>query len=148
MIDFNTTVKLKIYQTIANTTQVPTAVEIASALNSPLSDVKAAFQHLNQKRLLVFEPGTTTRIRMAPPFSGIPTPFLVNVDNKSYFANCVWDALGVAAALRRNTEVITSCGYSGEPMTIKVRQGKPEPLECVIHFAVPAAKWWENIIFT
>ena len=87
---------------------------------------------------------------MAPPFSGIKTPFLVRVGEKSYYANCVWDALGIPAALHSGGEVTASDGQTHEAMTLEVRSsgGGPVPQECVIHFAVPAARWWDDIIYT
>jgi hypothetical protein len=147
-MDFDTEVKLNIYQTIAETTQAPTTADVAKALDVPVDEVQVAFERLYKKRLLVPEPGDPTRIRMAPPFSGIPTPFLVRVGEKAYYANCAWDALGVPAALHADAVVEASDGHSGEPVTLRVQNGSPLPEPCVIHFAVPAARWWEDIIFT
>ena len=148
MLDFETTVKLRIYEVIAKTTRAPTSLEVAEALSASVEEVEAAFQHLYQKRLLVLEPGNASKIRMAPPFSGVETPFLVAVGGKSYYANCVWDALGVAAALQRDGDVAASDGLTGEAMSLQVRDGNPVPQACVIHFAVPAAHWWDDIIYT
>ncbi len=147
-MDFDTAVKLHVYRTIAETALAPAAAEVAAALGRPAEEVEAAFTALAEKRLLVLEPGTRDRIRMAPPFSGVETPFRVAVEGKCYFANCVWDALGVAAALHRDAVVETTCGDCGEPMRLEVRAGAPAPQECAIHFAVPAARWWDNIIYT
>ena len=113
-----------------------------------MADVEAAFERLHKGRLIVPEPGNPSQIRMAPPFSGVPTPFLARVQGKAYYANCVWDALGVPAALHVDALVEASDGHSGEPMTLEVRKGRPVPRECVIHFAVPAARWWDDIIHT
>jgi alkylmercury lyase-like protein len=98
-MDFDTAVKLNIYETIARTTQASTSADVAKALNTSPEEVEGAFARLHKKRLLVPEPSNSSRIRMAPPFSGVETPFRVNVQDKSYYANCVWDALGIAAAL-------------------------------------------------
>jgi hypothetical protein len=147
-MDFDTAVKLNIYETIAETTKAPASVEVARALKTSVEEVEAAFARLHKKRLLVPEPGNPSRIRMAPPFSGIETPFLVRVQDKSYYANCVWDALGIPAALHEDAVVEASDGYSGEPINLEVRNGKPVPQECIIHFAVPAARWWDDIIYT
>ncbi len=147
-MDFDTKVKLKIYETIAETTQAPTTHEIAQALGVPLTEVEAAFEKLHQKRLLVPEPGDPSRIRMAPPFSGVPTPFRVIVQGKSYYANCAWDAFGIAAALHQDALIETADAASGEPMRLEVKDGKPVLQPCVVHFAVPAARWWEDIIHT
>ncbi len=147
-MDFDTTVKLNIYATIAEQARVPGAVGVAQALDAPLEEVLAAFERLHQVRLLVPEPGDPLHIRMAPPFSGVKTPFPVRVGGKLYYANCVWDALGIPAALRADALVESSDGFSEEPLFLEVRDGQPVPQDCVIHFAVPAARWWQDIIYT
>jgi DNA-binding transcriptional MocR family regulator len=147
-MDFDTEVKLHLYRVIAETTLTPTSSEVAQALKCSVEEVEAAFQRLYQKRLLVLEPGSTSKIRMAPPFSGIETPFLVVVGGKSYYANCAWDALGIPAALHQDGDVTASDAFTGEAMSLQVRDQNPVPQECVIHFAVPAARWWDDIIYT
>ena len=147
-MDFDTAVKLSIYETIAETTYVPTSADVATALAASDAEVEAAFQRLHTKRLLVPEPGDPSRIRMAPPFSGVQTPFLLKVREKSYFANCVWDAFGIAAALHADAVIEASDGHTGEPLILEVRDGTPVPQECSVHFAVPAARWWEDIVYT
>jgi hypothetical protein len=147
-LDFDIAVKLYIYETVAETTKVPTSAEVAGALGSSVKEVEAAFQRLYQQRLLVLEPGTTSRIRMAPPFSGVETPFRVEVAGKSYFANCAWDALGVSAALQRDADIASTCADCDMTMSFQVRNCAPVPQKCVIHFAVPAAQWWDDIICT
>ena len=147
-MDFDTAVKLNIYETITKTTKAPSTLDVAKALDARASEVEAAFERLHKKRLLVPEPGDSSRIRMAPPFSGIETPFLVRVNDKSYYANCAWDALGIPAALHTDAVIEASDGYSREAMTLEVRDGKVVPQTCAIHFAVPAARWWEDIVYT
>jgi hypothetical protein len=167
--DFDTAVKLEIYRTIAATARIPAAIEVARALapgagsaggaageaggagsasGVDVEAVLAAFGRLGAKRVLVAEPGDPSRIRMAPPFSGVPTPFSVEIGDQAYFANCVWDALGVAAALHADAVVRAADGFTGEPMSLEIERGSPAPAECVIHFAVPAALWWDDIIYT
>ena len=147
-MDFDTTVKLHIYETISQTTQAPSTRDVAQALGAPLAEVEVAFQRLHSKRLLVTEPDDPSRIRMAPPFSGIETPFRVQIQGKVYYANCAWDALGIPAALHQDAVVDAADGHTGEPMTVEVKDGRPIPRPCVVHFAVPAARWWDDIIYT
>jgi len=33
-------------------------------------------------------------------------------------------------------------------MTFEIKNGQPVPQPCVFHFAVPAARWWEDIVYT
>ena len=147
-MDFDTAVKMNIYETLAKTTRPPTSAEVAKALNTTSEEAEAAFERLHKKRLLVPEPGDPSHIRMAPPFSGVETSFKVNIKGKVYYANCVWDALGIPAALHEDAVVEALDGHTGEAMTITVKDGKPVPQACAIHFAVPAARWWEDIVHT
>jgi hypothetical protein len=146
-MDFDINVKLAIYRVIADTGKAPAIAQVAAKLGSTTVAIREAFQRLFAKRLLVLEPGTF-EIRMAPPFSAVPTSFVVAAAEKSYFANCVWDAYGIAAALHQDVDVSTSCGCCGEPMTLAVRQGTPMRTPGIAHFAVPAAHWWDNIVYT
>lgn len=146
--DFDTSVKLAIYTAVAETATLPTSEEVAQRIGVSRSAVEAAFARLHAKRLLVPEPGDPSRIRMAPPFSGVVTPFLVEARGRRYYANCVWDALGIPAALHADAVIPAPDGFTGDPITLEVRDGRPVPTECVIHFAVPAARWWEDIIYT
>lgn len=147
-----TFVKLAIYDAFASTAKAPAVSDIAKQLDLSLDQVQAAFDELHTQRLLVPEPGDKTRIRMAPPFSGIETSFRVTVGANGsetvYFAPCAWDMLGIPAALHQDAVIHASDAHTGEPMTIVVRDGVPAREPCTIHFAVPAAHWWDDIIYT
>jgi DNA-binding transcriptional MocR family regulator len=148
MADLDTDVKMKIYETLAATGRAPTSSEVASALGVSAGEVEAACTRLNARRLLVPEPGDPSRIRMAPPFSGIETPFRVQAGGTTYYANCAWDSLGIPAALHQDAVIEAEDGFSGEAIRLEIRDGQPVPEPCVIHFAVPAARWWEDILHT
>lgn len=147
-MEFDTSVKLALYDRIAASARMPDAAEVAQILGVEQSAVEETFLRLQQKRLLVLEPGTKDRIRMAPPFSGVPTQHVTHIDGKSYFANCAWDALGIAAALHKDADIDSECADCGEAMHFEVRGSAPVPRECAVHFAVPAAHWWDDIIHT
>jgi hypothetical protein len=146
--DLDTRVKLHVYRTIAETTQPPTSHEAGKALGVTAEEVEASFESLHRQRLLVPLPGDTSQILIAPPFSGVPTSFRVRVGRRTYFANCVWDSLGIAAALHQDALIQAEDGFSHDPMVLEVRSGRPIPNRCAIHFAVPAARWWDDIVFT
>jgi len=90
------------------------------------------------------------RIRMAPPFSGIATAFPVEANGRNYFANCVWDAYGIAAALHRDAVSRASDGHTGEPLTLESEKTASRFFKTVRRriLRVPAAHWWTNLIFT
>jgi hypothetical protein len=146
--DLETTVKLAVYRITAESGVVPGSVEVAEAINIAENDVRGAFAQLQAKRLLVLEPGNPSHIRMAPPFSGIATAFPVEARGQRYFANCVWDAFGVAAALQADAVIPASDGFSGETLTLEVKNNRPVAQSYIAHFAVPAAHWWDDIVFT
>jgi len=146
--DLDTEVKLAIYEITAKTGRVPDSSEVARKIDIDESEVLAAFDQLHAKRLLLPEPDDPSRIRMAPPFSGIPTAFPVEANGQKYFANCVWDAYGIAAALHADAISHASDGYTGQPLTLEVKNGQPILKPFVAHFAVPAAHWWDDIVFT
>jgi hypothetical protein len=125
-----------------------TASDVSSNLESTVEEVLEAFQNLNQQRLLVLEPGTNDRIRMAPPFSGIETPFKVRCNGRTFYANCAWDAYGVLAALQNDGNVDAWDAYSNEPISLLMQDGQPMLENIAVHFAVPAAHWWDDIIYT
>ena len=146
-MDFDTEVKLALYRRIAATAETPTVADVADDVRRSPAEVREAYRRLYRNRVLVLEPDGET-IRMAPPFSGVATQHRVRAGGKEYFANCAWDALGVLAALHATGEVLSRCEQTLEPLQFRVGEAGPEPEPCVIHFAVPAALWWKDIVFT
>ena len=146
-MDFNARVKLAIYRHFAETGQRPSPVNLATRVGSDVGSVLEAYLRLREQRVLVLEADESS-IRMAPPFSGVPTQHVVIVDGKQYFANCAWDALGIPAALQGSGVVYSRCEQSGEPLRLAVGLEGPEPSDWLFHCLVPAAKWWDDIVFT
>jgi hypothetical protein len=146
-MDVDTRVRLAIYEHFLAKGRPPTAGECATALDVDSDEVEAAYRRLEGARVIVLAPGTLN-IWMANPLSAVPTSFRVETSRGAYWGNCVWDAFGVVAMLGGDGAVSTSCGDCGDPMTLTVNGGRLAPAEGVAHFAVPAARWWENIGFT
>jgi hypothetical protein len=151
-MDFDMQVKRAIYQAIVETTRPPTVAEVAGRMGAPPAAVREAFGRLHAGHALVLEPDGKT-IRMALPFSGVPTQHRVHVDGRGYFANCAWDALGIPTALHKRAIVESRCGWSHEPIRLEVDPDEPSPVDsvapsCVVHFAVPAVHWWKDIVHT
>jgi hypothetical protein len=146
-MDFDTQVKLTVYHHFASTAHAPPVAHVAAQLGCSLEDVRQAYARLRANRVLLLEPDGCT-IRMAPPFSGVPTRHWVEVGSQTYFANCAWDALGVPAALHREAVVHSRCGQSGAPLRLQVGTTGPESSTWLFHCLVPAAQWWVDLIFT
>ena len=146
--DLDTRVKLAIYEITADTGRIPNSSKVSRKIDIDESEVMRAFERLHAKRLLLPEPGDPSRIRMAPPFSGVLTAFPVEANGKQYYANCVWDAYGIAAALHCDAISHASDGHTGEPLTLEVKNSQPVLKPYIAHFAVPAAHWWDDLVFT
>ena len=146
-VEFDTQVKLAIYGHFAETGQRPSPEEIAERTGSSVEETIDAYQRLGAQRLLVLEADGSS-IRMAPPFSGVPTQHVVEIGANRYFANCAWDAFGVPAALHKSATIHSRCEQSGEPFLLEVDAQRPEPSTWLFHCLVPAAKWWDDIVFT
>ena len=146
-MDLDTRVKLAVYEHFAVEGRRPTAADVAERAGTGVSNVLDAYPRLRAQRLLVLEADGSS-IRMAPPFSGVPTAHAVTVDGVRYFANCAWDAFGIPAALHRPGEVTSECEQCGEPLRLSVGLDGPEASSWLFHCLVPAAKWWDDIVFT
>jgi hypothetical protein len=145
--DFDTRVKVAIYRHFADTGGRPTPQQVADHVGGAADEVLGAYQRLRAQRVLVLESDGAT-IRMAPPFSGVPTQHVVAADGKHYYANCAWDAFGIAAALHTPAEVRSRCEQTHELLKLRISPDGPEPSSWLFHCLVPAAKWWDDIVFT
>jgi hypothetical protein len=139
-------VKLAVYRVFAERGTRPSAAEIANEVGVATREVVAAFRELRAQRILVLDDDHS--IRMAPPFSGVPTQHVVDAGGVSYFANCAWDALGIPAALRRPATVRSRCEQSLEPLRLEVGVDGPARSDWWFHCQVPAAHWWDDIVAT
>jgi hypothetical protein len=146
-MSFDTQTKLAVYRHFAETGQRPSLQVVAERVRTDVSSVREAYLRLRTQRVLVLEADGAS-IRMAPPFSGVPTQHVVIVDETKYFANCAWDSFGIPAALHRPGRVHSRCEQSGEPLNLEIGLEGPQPCSWLFHCLVPAARWWDDIVFT
>ncbi len=131
----------------AETGRVPQPDDIAAALGHTVDAVKAALKELAANKVLILAPNDGN-IWAANPFCAVPSGFRVRAAAKTYWGICIWDALGIAAALRQDALIDATCGDCGEPMRFEIANGVLQPASGVVHFAVPAHHWWDNIGYT
>jgi|ERR1700682_669343 len=140
-------VRMHVFGVVAKTARVPTNSETAAALGLPQAEVEESLRRLAAGKVLVLAPNTVN-VWMANPFSAVPSAFKVRSRGLTYFAPCIWDALGIPAALDADAEIETTCGDCGSAIGIAVRARRLSREEGVVHFALPALRWWDNIGFT
>jgi Alkylmercury lyase len=148
--DFNNRVRVRLYELFVESGRCPSRAEVAADLGCSGREVADSLQELAAAHMLVLQPGG--EVLMANPLSAVPTPFVVETTEptgrRSWHGNCIWDALGVIAMRQGNGRVLTSCGCCGESMTVSVHDGE---VSChppgTVHFAIPAKRWWDDIVF-
>lgn len=140
-------VRRHVYEVTIARGLAPSSEETAGALGVAHAQVRAAFERLADAHEVVLQ-RETRELLMLMPFSAVPTPFVVRVGALSYYANCAWDALGIPAMLKQDARVVTTCGCCASAMELDVRAGKLEPASGIVHFCVPARRFWDNIVFT
>lgn len=141
-------VRLHILRELLARGAAPSVSSTAAALRFAEPDVAATYDRLATNRVIVLRPETRD-VLMAAPLSAVPTPHVVRVaGGRSHYGNCVWDALGVLAMLGSDGVVDTACADCTSPLELSVHNGELEPSDAVVHFAVPAARWWKDIVFT
>jgi hypothetical protein len=127
--------------------RAPRPEEVAAALDRTTDDVLAAWRRLHDGHALVLAAGGS-EIRMANPFSAVPTAYRVSAAGRWWYANCAWDAFGICAALGVDGRIESSCPDCGEPLSVAVRDQRPDDESLVFHCLVPARQWWDDIVFT
>jgi Alkylmercury lyase len=140
-------VRLAIYERFVDDGEPPSAAEVADQLQVSPEEAETAFRRLDEAHVIVLMPGTL-EIWMAAPLSAVPTAFEAETPRGAFWGNCIWDGLGVISMLGGDGTVETRCPDCEEPMTLRVEDFALAEGEGTTHFAVPAARWWENIGFT
>ncbi len=131
------------YELFVELGRAPTAEEAGLAAGV---DVSAGWQRLHDAHALVLD--SAGEIRMANPFSAVPTPYRVNARGRWWYGNCAWDAFGICAALGADGRIETNCADCGEELGVDVRGARPDDESLFFHCLVPAAGWWDDIVFT
>ncbi len=139
-------VRLYVFGQAAETARVPQAAEVAAALGHPVTEIESSLLRLAAGRVLILAPNSTT-IWAPNPFCAVPSDVRVMALGRTYWAICIWDALGIAAALQTDATITARCGDCGDELGLAVREGRLVRSEGFVHFAVPAIRWWENIAF-
>jgi hypothetical protein len=147
MDDVDIMVRNATYALFAELGRAPTADDVARRAGSDAGDVAAVWRRLHDAHALVLDVETGA-LRMANPFSAVPTSYRVQAGGRWWDANCAWDAFGICAALHTDGRIESACPDCDRPIEVAVRDGRPDDEDLVFHCLVPAARWWDDIVFT
>jgi hypothetical protein len=143
---FDARLSQHVYRHFIQAGKAPTVAQMASALSVPLRKLKAGLQRIAQSHAFVLQ--ESGELWRAAPFSAVPTAFPVQVGKRSWWANCIWDALGIPAMLHQDARIHASCGCCNSEMVLSVNKGRLNGPKGLIHIAVPARHWYEDIVLT
>lgn len=145
--EFDNRVRQYTYQYVVKTGKAPKVAEAAHELGVSEQEARRAYERLTQAHAVMLEPESGELWRVSP-FSAVPTAFPVKVGDQIYYGNCIWDALGIPATLHRDAMISAACGCCNQPMVLPVRDGALVNDGGLIHIAVPAKRWYEDVVFT
>ena len=135
----------RIYEHFAATGSAPPAAAIAAWAGDD-DTARMMLADMHDRHLVVLD--DAGEIRMALPFSGVETPHRVVAGERSWFANCAWDALAIPIAVGVDAVIDASWVDDGRPVELAVVDGALSSTEGYVHFAVPARRWWDDIVET
>lgn len=143
MTPFDRQVRAQTYRHILASGVGPTLAQLAGSRGWAIEEVEEALHRLQAEHLLALDE-TGSEVVMAHPFSGRETSYVSTVGDRSWFANCAWDALAILAVMGDGHATMAR-DESDLVWTVKDGQVSPEG---VIHMKVPARDFWVDVEFT
>jgi Alkylmercury lyase len=130
---------------IARQGHAPSLPELAGEAGAGLAEVEAGLRRLHEAHALLLHPN-----RCEPwvvhPFALSPGSCWVETAQRGYWANCLYCALGIAAALAADARITTRLGGEARTVRYRVEGGRLVDTDGVFHLSTPARHWWDNVI--
>ncbi len=82
------------------------------------------------------------------PFSLAPTLFTLKSNRGVWWGNCAWCSLGAAALLAEDLTITTTLGGHDQQVIIHITNGMLDRGDLFVHFPIPMANAWDNVIYT
>ncbi|OQW35740.1 MAG: hypothetical protein A4E20_09140 [Nitrospira sp. SG-bin2] len=107
--------------------RAPTRQEMVTALDCvSAEEIQATLERLHELDMLCLDSGSQ-EIRLAYPFSSVPTRHLVRFpgwgDTAPVYAQCAVDALGIPFMVQEDVSIASSCAHCAESVTVKIERG-------------------------
>lgn len=139
--------RIFVYDHILSSGRPPTSHHIASRFGLTPQTAIVALRDLKIGKAVLVHP-KTGEIWMAGPFAASPTDYKVMGSRAQWWANCAWDMLGIAVLAGERVRIETRCHDCSEPMAFDVDTVTGAPGDALVHFLVPARRWYDDIGFT
>jgi hypothetical protein len=141
-------VRFAVYDRFAATGSASSVDDIALQLGLDRAVAAAAFDRLASERHIVLD--DDRRILMAHPFASIPLGFSVMGPETLWWGGCAWDSFAIPHLVPAAPEVLvaTTCPNCGTPHAWRVSRDHAPPGDQVVHFLVPSAHIWDDVVHT
>lgn len=125
----------------------PTVRELSSHFSCAETQIRDGLKALAEYHGVVLHPHSD-EVWIAHPFSAAPTTCIVHAGGKCWWGNCAWCSLGVAKLAGGDATITTTLGALDEQVTIRVKGGMLIDKDYVVHFPIPMAEAWNNVVYT
>lgn len=105
--------------------------------------IRGSLGILQQEHGLILHPDSD-RIWVAHPFATQSTNFWITSGRQSWWGNCIWCALGVAALVQKDIVIETRIGGEIKPVSIHITDGELVDENLFGHFTTPLRQVWDN----
>jgi hypothetical protein len=140
--------RLAIYRGFAADGRAPDADGLARLLGAPRAEIADGLLELARGRHVALD--GDGRILMAHPFASVPLGFAVMGATTLWWGGCAWDSFALPHLLPSEPDVLVStrCPGCDRPLAWVVGRSAPPAGDEVAHFLVPAARMWDDVVFT
>lgn len=140
--------RLAVYASLASTGRAPDMDALVSSLNATREDIRDGLARLAASRHLALDPDGS--IVLAHPFATIDLGFSVKGQRTLWWGGCSWDSFAIPHLVAGEPEVLvaTTCPGCGRAHAWVVGRDAPPEGNQVAHFLVPAARLWDDVVFS
>ncbi|MGH7619547.1 MAG: organomercurial lyase [Gemmatimonadaceae bacterium] len=139
-------IRIFIYDWVVAHGEPPCTPDIGAHVGLTENEARTAIAGLNIGKAVLCHP-ITGEVWMAGPFAASETPYRVIGSRASWWANCAWDMLGIAAIVGQDVTIEASCADCAEPMRMSVKGGGVQG-NGLIHLLLPVRDWYRDIAYT
>ncbi|MFL5612233.1 MAG: organomercurial lyase [Gemmatimonadaceae bacterium] len=145
-IDSNT-LRVFVYDELLARGVPPTTSEIGAHFGVSPNEAREALAALKIGKTMLVHP-RSGEVWMAGPFAAAETPYRLSRGERRWWANCAWDMLGVAMIVGEPVRIDATCTDCGTPMVMECSPTSPPNDDSIVHFLLPARRWYDDIGFT
>lgn len=143
----NASLHFAILNEIISNGHAPNVDRLATILESNREEIIKGLYELQDYHGVVLHPNEP-KIWVIHPFSLAPTNFFIQSAKGSWWGNCAWCSLGVAALLKEDVKITTTIGAETKQVEINIVNGQLLEKQYFIHFPIAMKNAWDNVIYT